>query len=351
MSGFTNSPVTSATYVIEPQLPTPMLSMAPLGDDTNQKLTITDATPRATIYYTTNGTMPTTLSAVYTQPVAFNRSGTFTVEAIAIASGFSPSAVATGVYTIRPFVAKPTFSPPAGGYTTPQMVIIHDVSTLAVFYYTTDGSMPTTLSTLYSGPITVSSNQTINAISVMSGFTNSPVTSATYVIEPQLPTPMLSMAPLGDDTNQKLTITDANGGATVYYTTNGTIPTTSSAVYTQPVAFNRSGTFTVNAIAVASGYLNSTVATAVYTIHPFVAKPTFSPPAGGYTTTQTVTIHDVSITAIFYYTTDGSMPTTASTLYSGPITISSNQTINAIAVMTGFTNSPVTSAAYTIAPP
>jgi hypothetical protein len=69
-----------------------------------------------------------------------------------------------------------------------------------------------------------------------------------------------------------LTITDATAGAVIYYTMNGTMPTTSSAAYTKPIALNSSGTFTVNAIAVPTGYVNnSAVATATCTIHPYLA--------------------------------------------------------------------------------
>jgi len=168
-------------------------------------------------------------------------------------------------------------------------------------------------------------------------------------LQPFVVMPTLSLLP-GTYTNSILTMSDATAGATIYYTTNGTMPTTSSAVYTKPIVFNDSGTFTVEAMAVASGYLNSVVASAVYTIHPYLAKPTFSPSAGGYTTPQTVAISDISTNTI-YYTTDGNMPTTASLQYAGPITVSSNETINAIAVLSGFTNSPVARAAYTIDPP
>jgi hypothetical protein len=53
--------------------------------------------------------------------------------------------------------------------------------------------MPTTSSAPYSGPISVSSNETINAIAVLIGFTNSPVTSAAFVVKLQLPAPTLSL--------------------------------------------------------------------------------------------------------------------------------------------------------------
>ncbi len=58
-----------------------------------------DATPSATIYYTTDGTTPTTSSKVYSAPIPF--SSNLTIKAFATATGLQPSAVVTGVYKIR----------------------------------------------------------------------------------------------------------------------------------------------------------------------------------------------------------------------------------------------------------
>ena len=76
-----------------------------------------------------------------------------------------------------------------------------------------------------------------------------------------------------------------------------------------------------------------------------------SPRAGTYSSAQSVTLSDATSGVTIYYTTDGSTPTTSSTVYTGPITVSSTETLKAIAAVTGDTNSAVASAAYTITPP
>lgn len=81
------------------------------------------------------------------------------------------------------------------------------------------------------------------------------------------------------------------------------------------------------------------------------ATPTFTPAAGTYTGSQSVTISDTTANATIYYTTDGTTPTTASTQYSSAITVAQSETVQAIAVATGYLTSAVGSASYTITAP
>ncbi|MBR2168129.1 MAG: chitobiase/beta-hexosaminidase C-terminal domain-containing protein, partial [Paludibacteraceae bacterium] len=78
--------------------------------------------------------------------------------------------------------------------------------------------------------------------------------------------------------------------------------------------------------------------------------PTFSPAAGTYTSTQSVTISTETKGATIYYTTDGSAPDNTKTEYTGAISVSSTQTIKAIATKSGLDNSSVASAEYKIYP-
>jgi O-glycosyl hydrolase len=73
-----------------------------------QTITLTDSTPNATIYYTTDGTTPTTSSSQYNNPIMIT--STVTVQAIATAQGYSQSASATGTYTLAPPGNGPTVS-------------------------------------------------------------------------------------------------------------------------------------------------------------------------------------------------------------------------------------------------
>jgi subtilase family serine protease len=306
-------------------------------------VTLSDSSPGVTIYYTTNGSTPTTASTVYTGPITVTT--TTTINAIAAGGIYGPSSVSSGTYTI--VAAQPTFSPlPLGTFTTPQSVTLADSTPGATIYYTTDGSTPTTASTVYTGPFTVSTTTTIKAIAAGNGAGASPVASGTYNIIATMPTfsPNPAWSPFVGQ--QSVTLTDSSPGVTIYYTTNGSTPTTASTVYTGPITV--STTTTINAIAAGNGYGASAVASGTYTI--IAATPTLSPnPAWSpFVGLQSVTLTDTTPGVTIYYTTNGSTPTTSSTAYMGPITVSTTTTIKAIAGGNGCGASAVASGTYTI---
>ena len=81
-----------------------------------------------------------------------------------------------------------------------------------------------------------------------------------------------------------------------------------------------------------------------------LATPTISPNGGTFAHSVQVTISDAAGGATIRYTTNGSTPGKKSPVYSGPITLTSNATVNAIATASGASNSSVASAVFTITP-
>jgi hypothetical protein len=317
-----------------------------------QNVTLSTTTAGASIRYTTDGSTPTsTTGNVYSSAITV--SATTTVKAIAYASGNPDSAVASATFTITPATATPTLSPAAGTYTSAQTVTISTTTSGASIRYTTDGSTPTsTTGNVYSSAITVSATTTVKAIAYASGYTDSAVASATFAIQSQVATPTFNPGAGTYTSTQTVTISTATSGASTRYTTDGSTPSsTVGTLYTAPVSVSSSET--INAISYKTGMTDSAVASATYTISPPpVSTPTFSPGAGTYTTTQTVTISTTTSGASIRYTTDGSTPSaTTGTLYSGAITVSATATIKAIAYTTGTAGSAVAAAAYNIVAP
>jgi hypothetical protein len=229
-----------------------------------QTVTIADASAGAAIFYSLNGSTPTTSSLPYTGPIVLANSAT--IQAIASASGGAVSGIASSTYA---FVAlPPTMTPAAGSYSGTQTVTLATASPGAKIFYTTNGAKANASSTLYTGPISVSASETINAVAVQTGWTASADVTSAYVIAglPATPTPATPIFSPGAGTYavaQTVTVSTATAGATIHYTTNGATPTSASAVYSGPIAVG--ATETLNAVAIVNS-TSSAVGTAAYTI-------------------------------------------------------------------------------------
>jgi len=329
----------------DPGVPTPTFSPAPGTYYSPQTITLSDAMTGATIYYTTDGSLPTTNSPVYTAPIPISTS--ISIYAMATYPQYPRSNVVLGAYSILlPTAPAPMFWPTPFTYSTPQSVSLSNSANLPM-YYTLDGSTPTTNSPVYSGPITVSKNTTINAITAAYGYLMSAISSGTYLI--QGPTPTFSVPSGTYYTAQTVTVSNTVSGSTIYYTTNGAMPTTSSSSCLNPCTLTISTTTILKAIASGGGYAASNVALASYTIA--ANAPTFSPPAGTYYAPQTVTLSDTTSGVTIYYTTNGTFPSTSSPSCLSPCTIavSTTTTIRAMATGNGISQSNTSVAVYTIA--
>ena len=162
---------------------TPTFSPSPGNYTSAQNVALSDTTPGAAIFYTTDGSTPTTSSAPYGGPIAI--ASTTTIKAIAAASGFTNSPVASGTYVIgtTPTAATPMFNPAPGTYTGPLTVTLSDTTAGAVIHCTTNGTMPTPTSPVCT-TVTISTTTTLSALATASGFSPSAVISGTYTISP-----------------------------------------------------------------------------------------------------------------------------------------------------------------------
>ncbi|MGG0882924.1 chitobiase/beta-hexosaminidase C-terminal domain-containing protein, partial [Brevibacillus parabrevis] len=295
-------------------------------------VTLSTNTAGATIHYTTDGNAPTGSSPVYSTPIPINSA--MTIKAIAVKAGMTDSAVMSESYTIMPQAEQPTANPTGGAVAAGTTVALSTNTAGATIHYTTDGNAPTGSSPVYSTPIPVNSAMTIKAIAVLAGMTDSTVMSESYTIlpPPQVATPTATPSSGAVLVGTPVTLQTTTPGATIYYTTDGNTPTTSSNVYSTPIPINSA--VTIKAIAVLGGMTDSTVMSESYTIlpPPQVATPTATPSSGAILVGTPVTLQTTTPGATIYYTTDGNTPTTSSNVYSTPIPINSAVTIKAIAV-------------------
>ena len=211
-------------------------------------------------------------------------------------------------------------------------VTIEDANSLPSGYeirYTTDGSTTPTASTgtVYSEAIPITASVTIKAVVVRYGMVLTEVAS-----EEREPVPCATPVITYDNTTSEVSITCATTGSAIYYTIDGSTPTTSSTAYSN--SFLVSSSTTVKAIA--SHATMGTSAVAELAISQ-VATPTIQN-NGSNAISITTTTPDATI----YYTIDGSAPTTSSTEYTDPLTENvSNVTIKAIAVKENMITSAV----------
>ena len=140
--------------------------------------------------------------------------------------------------------------------------------------------------------------------------------------------------------NDVVTVTDANGlpdGYKIRYTTDGSIPTASSPVM-EGNSFTVTSTFTLKAVVERYGVVLTKVA------EKDVAPAPCATPVITYdNSTLKVSIASTTPECTFYYTTDGTEPTTSSTEYSSPFSINSSTTVMAIATKSGYPNSEIAS--------
>ncbi len=323
-----------------------------------QNVVLASSTAGAVIRYTTDGSTPNGASPVYSGAVVVAANAT--IKAYASANGLADSTVSSASYMLGGTTAGFNQGVDLSGTTATLWFSAGSNLVWVDAHYNTGAGQQNVRMTYNASAARHELSVALGAATTMSysftyftngvGAADTPVYNYTVLQGPAVATPVFAPPAGSYAGTQNVSITSATAGATIRYTVDGTTPTANSPLYAGPISVGISRT--LQAMAFKSGFANSSIASADYVIAPAnpVATPSFNPPAGSYSGTQSVSISSNTAGAVIHYTTDGSSPTTASPVYAGTITLAASGTLRAMGSKSGLSDSAVASAVYTIAP-
>lgn len=254
----------------------PIVTITPDGLFTGTKTVTISTNESATVYYTLDGTTPTTSSTVYTTPLSI--SSTTTLKAIARDTAGNQSQVSTMVYTLD---TAPTDTTPPNNVT--NLTSSNLTQTSVSLSWTPSSSSDVVSYDIFRG-VTLIGNVTGNTFNVTGlvastqytfyvkakDGSNNIASGTSVTITTSAPTdttaPTVTANPVGGTFTSTQSVTlSANETATIYYTTDGSTPTTASSVYSSPISVN--ATTTLKYFGRDTAGNSSTVQTQTYTIN------------------------------------------------------------------------------------
>ncbi|MDY0288015.1 MAG: chitobiase/beta-hexosaminidase C-terminal domain-containing protein [Sphaerochaeta sp.] len=341
---FPDSEVTSATYKI--RAGSPQFSLEEGSSYSGQQeLTFTSETPGASILYTIDGSDPRTSGIQYSAGNVINITEKTTVKAISRKTNMEDSAEISKSYDFLTPANTPIISPVTGTYATKQTISM-TTSDGGEIRYTLDGTTPNEESMLYGSPFELDRNTLVKAITVKSGLGNSTVAEVDLKFNARIPD--FYLAENTYDSPQLLEIRGMSG-QTYYYTLDGSLPTSTPSetckLYSAKVTISQNTT--VKAIAAHPAFEDSLVKSATYKIKAGV--PSFSPAEETHDRFQEVSLSTVTPEATIYYTTNGDVPSSASTKYVDPFIVDyGTTTVKAFSMKANMEDSAVSDKTYII---
>ena len=231
-----------------PQAATPVCTPGTGTYNNSQSVSCSNPSSAPVLCYTTNGSTPVTNGAkgcttgtVVSGSISITSTAT-NLQVVAGGTGFTNSSPASDTYTLT--VGTPTFSPPAGSYSSSESIMVSTATSGASLEYCLDTTNTCTPGTAYSGPVTVASSEYLRAEGTLSGFTSSNIGSAQYI-----------------EGATGVTLTPIRAGATV----TQQIPLTASVAGTAGVSWNVSAGGTLSAETTTTAIFSATSA-GIYTV-------------------------------------------------------------------------------------
>ena len=333
LAGANASTTTTATYTVYDAtilLSTPTID--PPGGLFNGPITVSFdiATEVDFLFYTLDGTDPQSSGSVqpYNGPFQLNGDDTYNIRVRAYKDGVGNSNMGfSNITVVNPTlgpVQTPTISPSGGVYTNSVSVSIQapDFSqpfNIRKLYVTKDGTDPEPdflsagFGALGTYNYTVSSPQTVKAISAQQGWFDSDMAEAEFKFV--CDTPAITEGGTFEN-SQNVSISTGTTGASIYYTTDGSDPTTSDTLYNS--SFNVTSDTVVKAMCTKNNYEDSETAVSVFLIT--------EPPTAPSITTQPINQNASTCgTTAFTVVANGSGPLTYTWFKDGNIIGGANE--------------------------
>ena len=388
--GYLQSIVSTAVFNFTSQ--TAPVNFSPAGGSfgSAQTVTLSDADTSAKIYYTTDGSTPSASSTLYTGPIQVTVSKT--IKAIAIDPALQNSNVTSAAYIIQVGGNTINF---ANGFSTTAGLQFNGsaVASNDTRLQLTDGGLNEAGSVFWNAPINIQAFTTTFQFQL----SNAQANGFTFTIQNNAPTALggsasgLGYGGIPKSVAVKFNFYNYNGegsDSTGFYT-NGQAPVTptvdispsgiqlnsgdsivatvsytgltlnlkltdllTNKTFTYSQSMNIPSIVGANTAYVGftggTGGLSSSQKLISWTYTTQAVHPDFSPGGGTYSSPQSVKLSSKTPDAVIYYTTDGSTPTAASTLYTGPVNVANTETIKTIAVSPTLGTSVVSAASYVI---
>ena len=329
----------------------PAISPTALITNNSVTVNVTEATTNALLYYTLDGSEPSTnsknshLIISNSFPLAQTNSG---VRIKGFKVGYANSATTVGSFDF--FVATPIPTVPAGTYSNDVTVSFSTDTTNATVLWTTDGTDPTLSNGSANPSVTITQNSTtLKARAFRAGFADSAIVSAVYNMVAADP----AVSPSGATNNNlvSFTATDVTVGASIRWSTDGFQFTTNTAAVGAPFWVGTNGLLTVKAVR--SGYADSRAITVPISLS--VAPISVFPLSSTAINTNIITITNATTNAIIHVALTAMDGSGSSDLYftnlpgtPNYVTITNNETMNVTVSLGGFVPAKVGPLTYQI---
>lgn len=267
-----------------------------------------------------------------------------------------------GIFLIEDsgFAAAPSFSPPSGNSPS-EIITLNSLTPNCTIRYTFEPRNPveTDPAVIAGGTVTITNGTTIRAQAFRAGLLPSLVSTGTFNFVTGTPQfdgipPLVTSRNV--PSNTWVTILSATPNAAVYYTLNGSTPTTNSTLYTEPFVITPPRT--VMARAFRPEFAAESAVRSVSFGLAAVPMPGISPVFGPFTNATQIAITNgtpIKMGCAFgaaeiFYTLDGTDPTPASAKYVAPFPIAGNTTVKAKAFLTNYQSSAINTILFSLDP-